>query len=277
MSAWTIPAGRGRRDHPGGATGRDHSGARWGDHLGALGFAAALLIVWQVLADHKLISPVFFPPPSRTFAELWYQIAHGLLWEPLGATALKMFYGWALASLLGVALGAAIGSSRTAREFLNPSLEFMRPLPASAIIPVAILFFGLTNRMATAVIAFGAVWPVLLAAVHGFVTVEPQLTEVAAALRLSRAEFLFKVAVPSALPDILAGARVSLGIALILAVVTEMQASQPGLGQNILLAQRSYRSPELYANVVVLGALGFTINRMLLAVERRALRWRAAR
>ena len=245
----------------------------WG---GALLFAAALLGLWQLLADRQIISPVFFPSPTRTLGELWFQVSTGRLWDPLGATTLRMFYGFLLASLLGVVLGAAIGSSRAAREFLAPLLEFMRPLPASAIIPPAILIFGLSATMATAVIAFGAIWPVLLASVHGFANVEPLLQELSASLRLSKAQFLLKVAIPSALPDIFAGARVSLAIALILAVVTEMQASQPGLGQNILLAQRTYRSPELYAGVVTLGLLGFLINQALILLERRVLRWRAA-
>jgi ABC-type nitrate/sulfonate/bicarbonate transport system permease component len=229
---------------------------------GAALFAAALLLTWQVLADQKIISPVFFPSPSLTLRELYRQVVEGEIWRPLAATSMRMFYGWAVASLLGVVLGAAIGSSRTAREVLEPTLEFMRPL-------------GLSNRMAIAVIAFGAVWPVLLASVHGFASVEPQLLEVCEALRLSRAQFLAKIAIPAALPEILAGARVSLAISLILAVVTEMQASLPGLGQNILLAQRSFRSPELYAGVVTLGLMGFAINHAILAIEARLLRWRA--
>jgi ABC-type nitrate/sulfonate/bicarbonate transport system permease component len=187
-----------------------------------------------------------------------------------------MFFGWALASLLGVILGAAIGSSRTARDYLEPLLEVVRPLPASAIIPAAILFLGLSNEMAITVIAFGAIWPVLLSSAHGFATIEPRLREVAEALCLSRRQLLVKIAVPGALPDILAGARVSLAIALILAVVTEMQASQPGLGQNILLAQRSLRSPELYAGIVSLGIMGFVLNHALIMIEQHLLRWRSA-
>jgi sulfonate transport system permease protein len=244
--------------------------------MGAAAFAAALLALWQVLADRNIISPVFFPSPARTLAELWRQFHAGEIWRPLGATTLRMFYGWVLASLLGVVIGAVVGASRGARELLNPMLEFMRPLPASAIIPPAILLLGLSNEMSVAVIAFGAIWPVLLASVHGFSSIEPQLLDVSAALRLSRAQFLAKVAIPGAMPDIIAGARVSLAIALILAVVTEMQASQPGLGQNILLAQRSFRSPELYAGVVTLGLLGFLINQALIVLERRVLRWRPA-
>jgi sulfonate transport system permease protein len=243
--------------------------------LGAIAFALALLGLWQLAADRGLISPIFFPSPGRTLAELYRHVSEGRLWQPLAGTTLRMIYGWVAASIAGVLIGAAIGMSRHAREYLEPSLEFMRPLPASAIIPVAVLFLGLSTQMSTAVIAFGSIWPVLLAAIHGFKTVEPQLLEVAAALRLSRRQQLWKIALPAALPDILAGVRVGLGIALILAVVTEMQASLPGLGQNILLAQRSFRSPELYAGVVVLGLLGFIANQLILIVERRLLRWRA--
>jgi ABC-type nitrate/sulfonate/bicarbonate transport system permease component len=243
---------------------------------GAVLFAAALLLLWQLLAERQFISPAFFPSPSRTLGELWHQVAQGQIWAPLGATGYRMFCGWALASLAGVVLGAAIGFSRTARETLEPVLEFMRPLPASAVVPVAILFLGFSNAMTVAVIAFGAVWPVLLGSLHGFTSIEPQLADVAAALRLPRLQAFLKIAVPNALPDILAGARVGLAISLILAVVTEIQASQPGLGQNILLAQRSFRSPELYAGVVTLGVLGFAINQAIVALERRLLRWRGA-
>jgi ABC-type nitrate/sulfonate/bicarbonate transport system permease component len=237
-------------------------------------FAAALLLLWQLLAERELISPAFFPSPSRTLGELWRQVARGQIWEPLSATGYRMFCGWALASLAGVVLGAAIGFSRAVRETLEPTLEFMRPLPASAVVPVAILFLGFSNAMTIAVIAFGAVWPVLLGSLHGFASIEPQLADVAAALRLQRLQAFLKIAVPNALPDILAGARVGLAISLILAVVTEIQASQPGLGQNILLAQRSFRSPELYAGVVTLGIMGLTINYAIVMLERRLLRWR---
>jgi ABC-type nitrate/sulfonate/bicarbonate transport system permease component len=246
------------------------------NRVGAVLFALGLILLWQLTADLKIISPIFFPSPGRTLGELYAQVTSGRLWQPLGATTLRMLYGWVLASVLGIVLGAAIGSSRAARDYLEPTLEFLRPLPASAIIPVAILFLGLSNGMSTAVIAFGSLWPVLLGTVHGFKSVQPELIELSASLRLSRGEVLRKIALPGALPDILAGARISLAIALILAVVTEMQASLPGLGQNILLAQRSYRSPELYAGIVVLGLMGFAANQLLLLMESRMLRWRAA-
>ena len=242
--------------------------------LASLAFAVSLIALWQVLADLQLVSPIFFPSPMRAVSVLVSRIADGSIWVSLGATAARMAIGWMLASAVGVILGAAIGSSRLARDLLAPTLEFVRPLPASAVIPVAILFLGLTNAMSLTVIAFGAIWPVLLASIHGFASVQRELKDVAHVLGFGKREFMMKMALPSALPDIMAGLRVSLAISLILTVVTEMQSSLPGLGWDIFSAQRSYRSADLYAGLIMLGALGLTVNYFILLVERRALRWR---
>jgi ABC-type nitrate/sulfonate/bicarbonate transport system permease component len=246
-------------------------------NLAALGFALGLLIVWQLLADARLISPIFFPSPLRALAVLQRRLADGSLWLPLAATGLRMLVGWLLASGLGIMLGAAIGSSRLARDLLHPTLEFLRPLPASAVIPVAILFLGLSDAMSVTVIAFGAIWPVLLASVHGFSSVPLELTNVSQVLGFGRRDFFSKIALPSALPDIVAGLRVSLAIALILAVVTEMQSSLPGLGWEIFSAQRFYRSADLYAGLVLLALLGFAANHLIQLLEWRVLRWRNLR
>ncbi len=245
--------------------------------LAPLAFALTLIGLWQLLADLNLISPIFFPSPARAFAVLEYRLADGSLWGSLAGTSLRMVFGWLLASIAGVILGAAIGSSRLTRDLLDPTLEFIRPLPASAVIPVAILFLGLSNAMSLTVIAFGAIWPVLLASVHGFSTVQHELSDVSNVLGFGRRQFLQKIALPSTLPDIIAGLRVSLAIALILTVVTEMQSSLPGLGWDIFFAQRSYRSADLYAGLILLAALGFTANHLILLLERRALRWRTLR
>ena len=242
--------------------------------LAALGFALALIVTWQLLAELNFISPIFFPSPSRAGSVLLTRVLDGSIWTPLVATGLRMLLGWALASLVGIAIGAAIGSSRLARDLLEPTLDFIRPLPASAMIPIAVLFLGLSNAMSLSVIAFGAIWPVLLATVHGFSSVQPELRQVSDVLGFSRREFLQKIALPSAFPDIIAGLRVSLAISLILAVVTEMQASLPGLGWDIFYAQRVYRSADLYAGLILLGVMGFAANHTLILFERRVLRWR---
>ena len=189
------------------------------------------------------------------------------------ATVSRMLLGWALASLLGVALGAVIGLSSTARAYMQPTLEFIRPLPASALLPLAISIFGLSPAMVLFVVAFGAMWPVLLATVHGFASVPAQLQEVARCLQLSRMAYAFKIGLPNAMPDIFAGMRLSLTVSLIVSVVGEMIASQPGLGQAILLAARSFRASELFAGIVLLGLIGFASSALLAVFEKRLLKW----
>lgn len=105
-----------------------------------LAFAGALLAIWFVVAELRLVSPVFLPSPGRAFGDLAARFADGSIWEPVGATVQRMILGWFLASLAGIALGAMIGLTPLARDLIEPTLEFLRPLPASAMIPVAISF-----------------------------------------------------------------------------------------------------------------------------------------
>lgn len=240
-------------------------------------FAVGLLFIllWYVVARARLVSPVFLPGPERAWDALVYGLTEGDLRAKTVATIERMIYGWLLASLAGIVLGALIGVSQAARAYIEPTLEFLRPLPASAMMPVAIVLLGLTDAMVLAVIAFGALWPMLLATVHGFAAVEPRLYQVSTALGLSRGEVIWKIALPSAMPDIMAGMRVGLTIALILAVVGEMLASRPGLGQAILLAARAFQSADLYAGVILLGAIGYVSGTLLMAAEARLLRWRS--
>lgn len=239
---------------------------------------ALLVAAWWAASHGEWVSRVFLPTPEATLRSL----AEGLNFTGKGSgelarftwdTVQRMLLGWLLASLAGIAIGALVGISAAARAWLQPMLEFVRPLPASAVMPLAIAVFGLGGGMVLFVVAFGAMWPVLLATVHGFASVEPRLREVAAALEMPRRAFLWKVGLPSALPDILAGMRLSITIALIVAVVGEMIASQSGLGQAVLLAARAFRASDLFAGIVLLGALGFASNALLALAERRLLQW----
>ncbi len=241
----------------------------------SFGVAALFVMLWQFAADHKLVNPIFLPGPDRAWNALVRGFATGDLGVKLMATVERMFWGWLIASLIGIVLGAAIGASPRLRAYLGPMLEFLRPLPASATIPVAIALLGLSDGMVLAVIAFGAMWPVLLATMHGFSAVEPRLYEVGRALGLSRAAIIGKIALPSASPDILAGMRLGLTVALILSVVCEMIAGRDGLGNWILLAARSFRAPDLYAGVILLGLLGYVTAIGIGYVESRLLAWRA--
>ncbi|MGW1424579.1 ABC transporter permease [Bradyrhizobium manausense] len=163
--------------------------------------------------------------------------------------------------------------SSAARAWIEPTLEFIRPLPGAAVLPLAISIFGLSPTMVLVVVSFASMWPVLLSTLHGFAAVHNRLREVAAALQISRTSFIWKLGLPNAVPDILAGMRLSLTVALIAAVVSEMISAQFGVGQTILMAARTFRASELFAGIVLLGAIGFASNALLAAVERHLLRW----
>ena len=242
--------------------------------IGSAAVALALIGLWQLGADAGLISPVFFPGPDRSFGTLWEQLHEPEFWHAFGETLRRMALGFVSAALIGIAAGALIGRSASVRAYVEPTLELIRPLPASAVIPVFVLLIGLNERMIVAVIAFASLWPVLLGTVHGFKTVEPRLIEVSRLLHLSPLALVFKIALPNAMPDIFAGLRLALTVSLILAVVTEMLSGMPGLGHNIIMAARSFRSADLYAGIIVLGAIGYVTNMALERLERHVLRWR---
>lgn len=246
-------------------------------HASLLGVAGLALVVlaWHLVTAGGLVSKAFLSSPAATWDALMRGLAAGDMTGQLVATVLRMLYGWLLASVVGIALGSLVGISETARAYLRPLLAFARSLPASAVIPVAISLVGLTPAMVLGVIAFGSLWPTLLATVQGFATVEPRLREVARVLHLSRAAFVWKIGLPNAVPDIVAGMRLSLTVALILAVIGEMLSGQEGLGTAILLAARSFRAPELYAGIALLGLIGLVSSHGLLLVERHIARWRA--
>ena len=243
----------------------------------AVGVAIALLFVglWALVARFGGMSPVFLPSPQRVLQALSDGISNGSLVKQAFATLYRMLTGWAIAVVVGVAIGVPLGLSARARQFVEPLLELLRPLPASAIVPVAISILGLTDRMVLAVIVFGSLWPMLLNTVQGVSTIEPRLLEVSRVIGLTRAQFVRSIAIPNAIPGILAGMRLSLSIALILTVVGEILSSRPGLGQSIILASRSFRSPELFAGLVCLSAIGYLTATTLAAIEKRILFYRS--
>jgi sulfonate transport system permease protein len=241
--------------------------------IGSLIVLLGLLAVWELAASTGWISPVFLPPIENALSALVDLAGDGTLLRAILGTTFRMLVGFAFATAVGCGLGILIGLSPRARRYIEPSLEFLRPLPASAIIPVAILMLGLTKTMIIFVIAFGSLWPTLLATIQGIKSVEPRLFEMARTMELSQRDVIRTIVLPSALPDIFAGLRLGLTVSLILAVVTEMMSAEPGLGSIILQAARSFNSSDLFAGVIVLGALGFCINAMMEQLQRRLMRW----
>ncbi len=226
--------------------------------------------IWE-LASRSADSP-FFPPPStiaETAGDLWFSAAFG---DHIVPGVGRMLVGWVLASVIGVAFGLLLGRSRTAMAYLGPVFNFMRSIPPPLLVPFFVASVGATS-MQLPTIVFGAIWPVLLNTVDGARGVDATKVETARAFRLSKAQWTFGVVLPSALPKIFAGLRLSLSIALILMVISELIGSLNGIGNQLVQAQRDYELPTLWAWVVLLGVLGYLFNTLLLVVERRALAW----
>lgn len=242
--------------------------------LAAVVLLAGVGMCWWAASATGLIPRAFVPNPLDAAAAVIRGFSTGNLAAQTLGSVLRMLQGWVLASVLGILLGSLIGLSAKARQYLLPTLEFIRPIPASAVIPLAIAIFGLSPGMALAVIAFGSVWPVLLSTIHGFASVEPRLFEVAKCMEMTRWAVIRKIGLPGAIPDIIGGLRLSLTIALVLAIITEMLAAQTGLGSAIIQAARSFRAPDLFAGIIILGVIGAVSGIAIDLLERRLLRWK---
>jgi ABC-type nitrate/sulfonate/bicarbonate transport system permease component len=242
-------------------------------------FAAAVTL-WQ-LASAAAGNP-YFPTPTtiaETMVELWFSGPPSRLFltEAVGTdivpSVVRLLTGWVLAGVIGVTLGLVLGRSDKAYDYLSPTLNFLRSVPPPALAPVFLILFGLGTPMQLATIIFGIVWPILLNTIDGAHTLDETVVETTRSMRLSKPRFLATVVLPAALPKIFAGLRVSLSLALILMVISELVGSNDGLGAQMILAQRTFDLPEMWAGIVLLGILGYVLNAALLAVQNRVIGW----
>jgi ABC-type nitrate/sulfonate/bicarbonate transport system permease component len=231
----------------------------------------AVLAVWALLSADS--ESFYFPPlldVFRAFGDTW-------LFERVGSDVLpslgRLFAGYALAVVAAVVLGVALGSSRTLGRMVDPVVQFLRAIPAPVLIPAGILLLGVGSGMKVALIAFVCLFPVLLNTIDGVAGVDPALRETARSFQIPWRERLFRVVLPSAAPQMFAGARVSLSLAVIMMVVSEMVGSTNGIGYFVLQSQRTYAITEMWAGIFLLALLGYVLNVVFLSIERRALRW----
>ncbi|MEA2983702.1 MAG: hypothetical protein QOF09_5525 [Alphaproteobacteria bacterium] len=233
-----------------------------------------ILILWEYASAYKWIDPVSMPRVS-TIAVSWAKnIIGGALLESLSPTLGRIGAGFGLAALVAVPMGLLMGSVPIIYRLFEPITEFVRPIPSSAYIPVAILFLGIDNEMKVFVVFLASLFPILLNTYSGVRAVDPVLIDTGRTLGVSWMRALWSIVLPASLPSILTGMRISLGISLIVVVVAEMIAGNSGIGYFILDMQRIFRVPEMFAGIFTLGVLGFAINFLFLKVEGRLLSWR---
>lgn len=211
--------------------------------------------------------------PSATLRALAEGVWSGTLSGEIATTLESYAQGLAAAIVAGVVLGLAIGSSRTLLAALSVVIEFLRPIPAVALIPLAILVFGLGVPMRRFVIAYAAVWPILINTLYGARGGDRLLHDVARTSGVTRLGALLRVTLPAALPSIATGIKVSAAVALQVGVTAEFLTGTDGIGAYMQSQQLAFNIPELYAAIVLVGMLGYTIHVALRIAERHVVFW----
>ena len=255
----------------GGAAGRPSWPARAVRGVAGMWLFAALAVIWWVWSADSH-SP-FFPPLEailRRLYELWIAgNAKSELWSSLEHFA----FGYAIAGIAGIGIGALLWSLRAVREATSPFVYFLYVLPTPVLVPAIMTIFGIGFSMKVVIIAFAAIWPTLLNTLDGMKSVDQIKLDSARALGLSGPATVRLVVLPAAAPQIAAGLRNSLQVSIILMVVSEIVASTGGIGYFILNAQQSFSFVDMWTGIIVLALIGSALNLLFLLAEHRVLHW----
>lgn len=237
-----------------------------------LSFAVALLL-WQAVSASGLIREQDLPSMTATMGELWGLVQTGSFWTAFLQTARGWAIGLGLATLLAVPLGIVLGLSDLAGRAFRVPVEFLRPIPSAALIPLLFLTLGPTLQSEVFLATFGAFWPILVQTMYGVRDVDPVAVDTARSFGVPKRERLWRITLPSAVPYIATGMRIASAVALILAFTAELFMGTPGLGNLLNYAQSYGLTTQLYALALATGALGVCTHLLFTTVERRALRW----
>lgn len=241
--------------------------------LGAAG-VAALLALLELLPRIGVLDARFLPPVSLMLLELGQTAATGAFWAALGETLLTWMIGLAISLVAGVAIGVLLGNVAILRELTASTIEFLRPVPSVALIPVAVLLLGPTGMASTLLlVVYASFWQVLIQVMAGVQDVDPVASDTARSFRFRTATRVRTVVWPTTLPYAMTGVRLAASVALILTVTGEMLISFNGIGGLLSRARESGDVEGMYAFVIVAGVLGVLVNLVARALERRTLFW----
>ncbi|MGE4240545.1 ABC transporter permease [Ramlibacter sp.] len=235
-------------------------------------FVAALLVLWEVSA-RTWVSSQNWPPVTKVFVAGGAGVMTGELPRVFLSSLWRMLAGFAAGASLGVAIGLLMGRFRVVNSALDTLVELVRPIPIPAIVPPLILLLGIDATMKITIVAFATFFPVLVNTISGVRSVEKTALDVARTFHVPPARTLFRVVLPAAMPYIMVGLRTSLALALIVTVVAEMIAGSEGIGYYLMTMQFAMRAGDMYAAILLLALLGYVLNLLMLAVEKRVLHW----
>ncbi|EMY33543.1 binding-protein-dependent transport system inner membrane protein [Arthrobacter crystallopoietes BAB-32] len=239
---------------------------------GILGF----LLVWELVPRVGIVEPRFLPPASEVIAALVRDFGLTAFWVAVGETMLAWLIGLVMAIVLATVLGFIIGSSSFLRKFTNSTVEFLRPIPSVALIPLAVLLFGVKIESTLMLVVYASFWQVFIQVLYGVADVDNVAMNTAKSYGLGRLARIRHVVFPTALPYLMTGVRLAASVALILAITAELVIGSPGLGREIALAQSGGAISGMYALVLATGLIGVVINLVMRWIERKTLSWHSS-
>ena len=242
-------------------------------NLSGLAAFGALLLLWEIFARQSPVIQNYLPPISRIVLALFHLVVSREILGHLLGSASRFLSGYCLAAAGAIAFGIVLGHFRFAYSLVEVLIELLRPMPSVAIIPVAILLLGIGNPTIVAVTVYACAWPILINTIDGVRNIERTLIDTGRTFGLGRWKILRRIVLPAASPYIGTGLRVSLSIALILVTTAEMVVGGSGLGYFILDEERSLRTSNMYAGIVMVALLGYALNRLFVLLENRAMAW----
>lgn len=232
-----------------------------------------LLAAWEVSVSSGAVRSDSWPALSSVLTALIRGAISESWISIFGSTLYRMTFGFLLGTVLGIVVGLLFGVSSYVNRVLMPTLEIFRTTPIPAIVPPLIFLLGVDDELKITIIALAAFFPVALNTLAGVRQVDPIHLQVAQTFRVPRLKAVLRIQLPSTLPYVFAGARISLGISLIVAVVTEMLAGSEGVGYFIVSMEYAMRADDMYAAIILLSVLGYVLNRLFVLLEAKCIRW----
>jgi ABC-type nitrate/sulfonate/bicarbonate transport system permease component len=248
---------------------------RWS--LTAVSILSPLLLlgIWEVIAFTNWVDTRFFPPPSRVAGVLVNLLSSGQFLSHIALSLGRILAGYSVGVLFGVLIGVAAGISPTFRAVIGPLVTAMYSVPKTALLPLMVLFFGFGEVSKIVVLAISAFFLTLVNTTAGVRSIAPVYFEVARNLRVGKLLLLRTVAIPGALPYIIAGMKLAWGVALLLIVVAEMTATDGGLGFFIMASWRLFKIQDMMAGLIVIGVIGYLSNLLFDQLAARTQAWKA--
>ncbi|SCC36747.1 ABC transporter permease [Bacillus wiedmannii] len=233
-----------------------------------------VLIIWQLAGVFDLVSKTVLPTPLDILLAFQELIKTGELFGHLSISVFRAAAGFFIGGSLGIILGTIVGFSTRSEQYLDPSVQMLRTVPHLAVAPLFVLWFGFGETSKVLLIADGAFFPLYVNAFLGIRGVDSKLFDVARVLEFSKRKLITKLILPAALPNLLLGARLSLGVAWVSLVVAELMGSTEGIGYMIMDARQFSNTDIVFVGIIIFAFVGKFSDSLVRLLEVKFLRWR---